>query len=427
MKRVGGLFDRIWDRDVLVAAVWRAARGKRDRPEVRSLLARAETEWRSMATELRTGAFRFGPYRTFQIRDTKTRMIHAPTFRDRVAHHAIIGVTGPIFERGALPTSFACRAGRGQHAALDVASRWTHRGGWYGKIDVEKFYDSVDHATLLSLLRRRFRERRLLGLFETLIASYETAPGKGIPIGALTSQYLGNFMLDEFDRRILATGCAARMVRYMDDVVFWGNRTSLGTVRSAARTILADLGLAMKHDGEWNRCERGVPFLGFVLYPGRVRLNAKGRCRLRRRLVALEGAWKAGNVSDSELQTRVASMFAHAAHGDDLAWRRDLVARSRYAVGDGVQHGPETDGTFSRGRESRDSRRLVDQLGEELPVVQPQQELARQPQQEPGLQEGLSSLSRPRHDGAPPTDDAASRSSATCVWNEFPGLAPGER
>lgn len=423
MKRLGGLFDRISERDTLVAALWRAARGKRDRPDVRSFVAQASDELRRMAVELRSGTYRFSGYRTFQVRDTKTRTIQAPVFRDRVAHHAIVLVTGPTFERGALPTSFACRAGRGQHAAMDVAARWTHCGGWYGKIDVEKFYDSVDHAVLMRLLARRFREGRLLSLFRMLLASYEVAAGRGIPIGALTSQYLGNFLLDEFDRRLLATGRASRMVRYMDDIVVWGTEQSLRRIRADARAILADLGLRMKHGGEWNRCQRGVPFLGFVLYPGRVRLNCNGRCRLRRRLRLIEEEWESGAICDGELQSRATSLFAHASYADDVAWRRDIVARSRYNLAHGVRHGSEADGAFPRGRESRDARRLVDQLGEELPVVQPQQELARQPQQE----SGLPSLSRPRHDGATSTDDAASRSRAIGARNEVPGLAPGER
>ena len=83
--------------------------------------------------------------RCFAVRDTKTRTIHAPTFRDRVVHHAMIRVTGLVFESGALFHSCACGQGRGQHAAIATARAWTRRTDWYGKMDVRKFYESVDH------------------------------------------------------------------------------------------------------------------------------------------------------------------------------------------------------------------------------------------------------------------------------------------
>jgi len=262
VKRVGGLFPALAERDNLLAAACAAARGKRQRGVVAEFFGSLEGRLAELAAELRAGECRFDLYASFEVRDTKSRTIHAPSFRDRVIHHAIIAVTGPVFELGASAHSYACRRGRGQHRALAAARRWTRPGGWYGKIDVEKFYDSVDHAVLRRLLGRRFRERRLLDLFDRLLDSYRTVPGKGLPIGALTSQYLGNFLLDEFDRRVRLPGESFRMARYMDDVVFWAERPALDRLRSRAAEVLDTLSLRMKHGGEWNRCEQGVPFLG---------------------------------------------------------------------------------------------------------------------------------------------------------------------
>jgi RNA-directed DNA polymerase len=325
MKRVGGIFERIADWTVLEGATWRAARGKHDRREVVAFVGALGSELAATSTALLSERYRFGPYSAFDVRDTKRRTIHAPSFRDRVVHHAIIAVTGPTFERSASPTSFACRSGKGHHAALAFARKHTHANRWYGKIDIEKFYDSVDHEVLMELLQQRFRERRLLRLFRALLASYEVQPGVGIPIGALTSQYLGNFLLDEVDRRMIASFPRLRLARYMDDMLVWGTQESLAEVRDHATAVLTALRLRMKHGGEWNRCTQGVPFLGFVLYPGRVRLGARGRRRLRRKLGALERRWMAGELSDASLESRGTSLFAHARHADDAAWRREAV------------------------------------------------------------------------------------------------------
>lgn len=189
MKRIGGLVEQICDRANLVHAVWRAARGKHDRQEVRSFLRQGDEAINSLSRQLSTGRFRFQPYRQFTVRDTKRRTIHAPSFRDRVVHHAIISITGPVFESGAIFHSYACRAGKGHHAAVRQARKWTRRNGWYGKIDIRKFYDSVHHERLRQLLHRRFAEQRLLAIFDALLGSYQASPCRGLPIGALTADF----------------------------------------------------------------------------------------------------------------------------------------------------------------------------------------------------------------------------------------------
>jgi len=357
MKRIGGLFDAICDRRTLALAAWRAAQGKRERPEVRQFLDRFDAEADQIGHALRDGKFCFGSYRTFAIRDPKCRTIHAPPFRDRVVHHAIVAVTGPVFERGAIAQSYACRKGRGQHAALARARQWMRRGDWFLKLDVAKFYDSVDHEILRLQLARRFRERRLLDLFDHLLVSHFHSLGKGLPIGALTSQYLGNFYLDPVDHWVNQTCHVSRYLRYMDDMLLLADRDTLAAVHGRIGAMLDGLGLAIKQGGVMNRCETGVPYLGFVLYPDRVRLNRAGRKRLRRRLKDLERASEAGRIGEAELQARAEALFAHARFGDDLAWRRMVTGFSRFRE--------------TQGPDPRFAGRLVEQYCDQLPLLQP--------------------------------------------------------
>ncbi len=395
MKAIGSLFDRIARYDNVCVAAWRAAQGKRGRQEVVAFFERLEAEISGIVQALRDGSFQFQEYRNFAIRDPKTRTIHAPSFRDRVVHHAIIAVTGPVFECGAGPHSYACRAGRGQHAALAQARAWMRRGDWFLKVDVAKYYDSIPHELLRQRLARRFRESRLLALFGRLLDSYATVAGHGLPIGALTSQYLGNFYLDACDHWISQELRIPRSLRYMDDFLLLADYTALLRAREGLAAQLAGRGLRMKDGGVINRCSSGVPFLGFVLYPDRTRLNRLGRKRLRRKLKTTEKKWERGELATGELSARALSLFAHARTGDDVAWRRMVCRFSKF----GETPGPAT----------RDARRLVEQHGEELPLRDPQQEEARQPQQESGLPPCFG----PRHGGAdPPPDDASSRAPA---------------
>lgn len=325
MIRIGGLFDPIWDRENLASAFWRAKRGKRQSRDLTEFMSNASENLNRISNQLRSGVYSFGAFEQFSVRDTKTRIIHAPRFQDRVVHHAMINVIGPVLERGALVHSYACRKGRGQHAAIRQASQWTKRMDWYGKIDIEKFYDNVDHDLLRQMLGRRFSESRLLRLFDRLLESYDTVPGKGIPIGALTSQYFGNFYLDEFDRQMKATGMVHRYLRYMDDIVLWSRPSQLAEIRSIANDRLYELKLQAKHNGEWNACRQGVPFLGFVIYPDRIRLNAGGRRRLRKKFRMLDRSHKLGKLNPLDYQSRLTSLFAHARFGDDIAWRNALI------------------------------------------------------------------------------------------------------
>lgn len=403
MKRAGGLFREISTRENLAHAFRAASCGKRERSEVREFESRLDENLARMGRLLAGGEYRFSGYREFEVRDTKRRTIHAPVFADRVAHHALIRVAGPVLERGALEHSYACRAGRGQHRALNRAREWTRRSGWYGKMDVRRFYDSVSHAILRGLLARRFRERSLLNLFDAVLASYSVAPGCGLPIGALTSQYLGNFMLDSLDHAMKATGRAQRYLRYMDDAVVWAPRDDLPMLRDTAVAALDRLGLELKHGGEWNRCSQGVPFLGFVLYPDRMRLNRAGRKRLRRKFRGLERARQVGHVEN--LTARAEALFAHARSSDDLAWRQAVLAIHDFGEGQGP----------------RPARRLVEQRRQELPLGVSQQEQAGQPQQEQRIPAGFG----PRHGEAVPSpDDASSRAPRHERWAETTGKTP---
>lgn len=326
MKRIGTLFLRIADRHTLAVGAARAARGKRKRSEVQRFFASYEANVSAIGSALREGKYTFSGYRQFQIRDPKSRVIHAPTFQDRVVHHAMIHVVGPTFEMGACEQSFACRKRKGQHVALNLASRWIHSGKWFFKADIEKFYDSIRHEMVRTLLRRRFGEASLLELFDRLLGSYCSEPEKGLPIGALTSQYLGNFYLDSLDRWAKQTMGVRHYLRYMDDMLFIGTRDQMREVQRQIRLALECLGLRVKEDGQLNRCDQGVPYLGFTLYPHRIRLNPLGRKRLRRRTRQLQRCHQTGAISEAELQQRVSSMFAHATFADDVWWRRAICA-----------------------------------------------------------------------------------------------------
>jgi RNA-directed DNA polymerase len=133
--------------------------------------------------DLKKKTYRHGPYEGFYIHDPKQRHIHNATVRDRILHHAVFSVVNPIFEETFIPTSFSCRVGFGTHKGVDVAeemlryaNRKAMRGCFALKCDVRKFFDSVDHQILFSIIEKRIKDEDALWLLRSIIESYPAAP-----------------------------------------------------------------------------------------------------------------------------------------------------------------------------------------------------------------------------------------------------------
>lgn len=202
MKRAGDLYASITEPDNLQLAFYKAAKGKHDRHEVILFRKALDDNLSLLRRQLIQRCPDVGHYRFFQVRDPKPRRICAASFPERVLHHAIMNICDPVLERYAIHDSYACRKGKGTIRALERARIFSRRNGWYLKLDIRRYFDSVDQKIMLNLLRRKFKDQKLLHLFEQLLDTYQTEPGKGLPIGNLISQHLANFYLGFFDHWI---------------------------------------------------------------------------------------------------------------------------------------------------------------------------------------------------------------------------------
>lgn len=327
MRRVGNLYERIADPENLRLAFWKACRGKRDQAEVRRYTARLGENLAQLRADLLREGVRVGDYRFFTIRDPKERVICAASFPERVLHHAIMNVCEPVLEGYAISDSYACRRGKGLHAAVRRAQFFARRFPWYLKLDVHRYFDSVDHEVLLALLGRRFKDPRLLRLFRSLLGTYETAPGTGLPIGNLVSQHCANLYLGPLDHWVKEALRVRGYVRYMDDFVLWGeDKAALSDHQGAIGEYLrSKLKLTLKANVQLNRSARGLPFLGYRVFPGRVRLGSRARRRFAQKLRNYERRWERGDWSDRDLQRHVEPLLAYVRFADTAGLRRAIV------------------------------------------------------------------------------------------------------
>lgn len=313
----------------LAEAAARAARGKRERPDVRAFFDRLEESLAALGEAILSGRAPRGEYRRFRIRDPKPRTIHAACFEDRVLHHAIMIPAGPVLDRTLCATSYACRPGKGGLAAARAAQAALQRYPWYVKVDVLGYFDHIDHFCLLGLLERRFKGEGFLALLWRIIDGYTAAPGKGLPIGSLTSQYFANYYLDGLDRLLLEQLGARAELRYMDDVIWWcdSRAHARATLAAVAEWLERERLLALKANPQINRSVHGVGCCGYRVLPGTLRLSRRRRRSYQTRRADWEDAWRAGRIDDAGLQRAYDAVRAITVHADARAWRQQELAR----------------------------------------------------------------------------------------------------
>ncbi len=329
MKRVGHLMERIAHPDNLREAFLRAARGKQCRPAVRQFRAKFYANIVQMRHELLDGSFRFGNYHFFTVFDPKRREICAAAFPERVAQHAMLRICHPVFDGYQSPDSYASRIGRGTYAALDRSLQLCRQHPWFAKLDVVHYFDSIDHDVLRGQLRRLFKDPLLLAYFDQLIDGYHgDAPGRGLPIGNLSSQYFANHYLayaDHHARRVLH---APGVVRYMDDVLlFADDRAALCRLVSDYRQYVARTLRLEHHPVVLNRVAHGIPFLGYVVRPDGLRLNLRSKRRFARKMRALEFAVDGGAMTQEEFARRAGCLLAFIEKADSKGFRKAVMRR----------------------------------------------------------------------------------------------------
>ena len=326
VKRVGHLFEQVVSFRALCVAARRAARGKRLSMSAAAFLLDLEPEVLRLERELLDGSYRPASYRTFTIDDPKPRTISAAAFRDRVVHHALCAALEPVLERGAIEQSFACRKAKGTLAAVGCAQGFARRARRFLKLDIRKFFETADHGVLQRQLRRVVKDRRCLELADRFIdaGAPGSPPGKGLPIGNLTSQHFANFYLCPLDHFIKHELRARHYCRYMDDLLIFGDQGEVlrGLRDEIERFVGTRLLLELKEEATiLAPVHAGVPYLGFRIWPDLIRLDPRRVRRFRGRFRDLSARLRAGALDDAAYSRSASSLIGWAEQADTLGLR----------------------------------------------------------------------------------------------------------
>jgi RNA-directed DNA polymerase len=195
--------------------------------------------------------------------EPKERVIHRlPYYPDRIVHHAVLNILEPILVSTFTKDTYSCIKGRGVHLASYRLREAVKLEAYCLKLDIRKFYESIDHNILKSLLRRKFKDGDLLWLLDDIIDS-----SPGVPIGNYLSQYFGNLYLTGFDHWIKEVKRVKYYFRYCDDVVILGNKPELRFLLEEIRDYLHGLKLEVKSNVRIFPVVDGIDFVGYVHYP----------------------------------------------------------------------------------------------------------------------------------------------------------------
>ena len=345
MRRHGNLWEGMISFENLLLAAHSAARGKRFKPGVARFLFQSERELWRLHEELACKTYRPGPYRTFTIYEGKTRQISAAPFRDRVVHHALTGILEPIFERSFIFDSYACRKGKGTHAAVDRCQQFARRYRYVLKADVRKFFPSIDHAILKTLITGKIKDPHVLGLVDLIIDhSNRQDPAlmwfrgddlftpierrRGLPLGNQTSQFFANVYLDPLDH-FVTDNLGLSYVRYVDDfLVFAGDKRRLREVKGEIEHFLESLRLQIhQNKSVVFPCDQGTRFLGYRIFPTHRLLAQDNVRRFRRRMRWMQREFAAGRIGFDAIRPRIMSWLGHARHANTYRLRTGLFDR----------------------------------------------------------------------------------------------------
>lgn len=337
------VYQNVFQEVISIENLFRAGdefkRGKRWKKDVMEFEINLESNLFQLHRDLSVQSYRHGPYTAFYINDPKQRHIHKATVRDRVVHHAIFSVLNPIFEPTFIPASFSCRVGKGTHKGVRVlagmlrqVSRNNTKQCFALKCDINKFFASIDHDILLSILHRRIDDDQALWLLKEVIGSFVSDTSNifyrtGLPIGNLTSQLFANVYLHELDQFVQRDMTIKSYVRYTDDFVILANtQATLQELLPNVQRFLKERLRLELHPKKVSirKYSQGIDFLGYVILPNHIVIRTKTKQRILRRLRQRIDEYERGRISEHSVDQTLQSYRGVLSHANSYRLRQEI-------------------------------------------------------------------------------------------------------
>ena len=310
------MFEEVISLENLFNAWREFKRGKMNKSDVRLFSLNIEENIFLLHEQLQNDDWHHQVYQPFLVSDPKLRLIHKASVSDRIIHRALVRVIEPYFEKVMVPHSWSCRKGKGVlasvnnvHRQLENISRHGTKKVWVLHGDIRKYFASIDHDILLSIITKYISDSKVINLIKIVINSHEV----GLPLGNSTSQLFANLYATSIDRFILENILPQGHARYCDDFLLID--CDYDRLSNSINRIKLMLEIVLKlqlHPSKTNITpyNHGIDWLGVRLFPGggrRIR-RVSSRRALRQIHNTVKGVLS-GMVSDDHWRAISASYY----------------------------------------------------------------------------------------------------------------------
>ena len=310
MRRHGNLFPQIADPDNIYKAYTKARKGKRWQDTVKRFEHSLDSNIEAIYSALTDKTFTTSPYTRRRIYEPKERIIYKLPFnQDRIVQHALMNILEPVWDALMIHDSYSCRKGKGIHAGSRRTMDFIRKVGKRGyclKMDVRKFYPSINHDIMYDIVKHKIKCKNTLWLLKDIIYSFKG--GYNIPIGNYTSQWFGNLYMNELDQFMKHGHQVKYYVRYCDDVVILHeDKNSLHEIAEISTDFISD-----RLDMSWGKCDifpisQGIDFLGYRHFPEKILLRRSTAKRVKQRLKLLPARLARNEITHDQYRSSIAS------------------------------------------------------------------------------------------------------------------------
>lgn len=329
MKIYKNVFEKIISTENLFLAWDKFKKGKRQKLDVQEFEFNLEERLFRLQRELKSQIYRHGHYKSFHIQDPKPRHIHKAEVQDRIVHHAVFNILNPVFEPTFISHSFSCRIGKGTHKGVNQltsflrkASKNNRRVCFALKCDIKKFFYTIDHQILVSIIEKRIKDRKALWIVEEIIKSFVSEYStlferKGLPLGNLTSQLFANIYLNELDWFIKHKLKEKYYLRYTDDfIIVREDECQLRRTINLVNNFLKNHLKLTLHPKKIiiRKYHQGIDFLGYICFPHYRLLRSKTKQRIFKKLKQKIKEFKDGTISEQNLGQSLQSYLGVLSH-----------------------------------------------------------------------------------------------------------------
>lgn len=364
------LFEEIVSLENLELAYKQTQKGKEKYKVAAMKFARDESyNLQELRSELINEAYEFGEYVRFKVYEPKERIIHAPEYRDKIVQIAVNNVIKEVYNRCFIHDSYACIDEKGTHKAVDRVSYFLRKSAWeYGesayiiKLDIEKYFYTIDRTILKSLISKRIYCKKTLKLLFHVIDSADAIDDIGLPLGNTLSQLFANVYMNELDQYCKRSLSLKYYVRYADDVIaVLPNKEEANKALSLMIRFLKEkLNLEISKDKtKIFPIEQGVNAYGFKIHKTHRLLRNQSKRNIKRKAKKMKNAIVEGRMTIEKAEQILNSWLGHASHGCSFNFIERLIERNPHIYKDHKRVLKINEGVMNSVKKKRESMGVV--------------------------------------------------------------------